>query len=151
MRPVLASSGVPGFGVRVWDVGFWLWVVGFRPARSGECRPCSPTTQELRADLGKQVSSHGTCANFPTLRFVCGENVHLLPGLAILTTRRSALHSCVAGSRVRVWGLGFGIWGFSFGLWGVRFGVWGCLSSQGASGVWLQDLGFRVWSLGFEV
>jgi len=34
-------------------------------------------TQECRADLGKQVSSHGTCANFPKFRFFCGENVNL--------------------------------------------------------------------------
>ena len=38
---------------------------------------CVPTTQECRADLGKQVSLHGTGGNFPKFRFFCEENVHL--------------------------------------------------------------------------
>jgi hypothetical protein len=35
------------------------------------------TTQECRADLGKQASSHGVWNKFPKFRFLCGKNVHL--------------------------------------------------------------------------
>ena len=31
-----------------------------------------PTTQECKTDLGKQVSSHGICMNFPKFRFFLG-------------------------------------------------------------------------------
>ena len=33
----------------------------------------SATTQECRTDLGKQVSSHGICMNFPKFRFFSGD------------------------------------------------------------------------------
>ena len=36
-------------------------------------QPHSTSTQEVSAELGKRVSSHGTCVNFPKLHFLWGE------------------------------------------------------------------------------